>query len=111
MDYGRDKTITCKECGSLFIFTVSEQRFFASKDFAQPRRCKDCRREARLGTSQPHISTSGQLDTAVNCSECGEETTVPFRPTPGRPVFCRECFHVVGRDNHENGKTMHGCER
>jgi CxxC-x17-CxxC domain-containing protein len=22
----------------------------------------------------------------------GKETTVPFRPTQGRPVFCRECF-------------------
>jgi CxxC-x17-CxxC domain-containing protein len=26
------------------------------------------------------------------CSHCGKETTVPFRPTQGRPVFCRECF-------------------
>ncbi|HEV2072924.1 MAG TPA: zinc-ribbon domain containing protein [Thermomicrobiales bacterium] len=26
------------------------------------------------------------------CSECGKETEVPFNPTPGKPVFCRECF-------------------
>jgi CxxC-x17-CxxC domain-containing protein len=26
------------------------------------------------------------------CSQCGKETTVPFRPTQGRPVLCRECF-------------------
>jgi len=26
------------------------------------------------------------------CSACGKETTVPFKPTQGRPVFCKECF-------------------
>ena len=26
------------------------------------------------------------------CSECGRETEVPFQPTPGKPVYCRECF-------------------
>jgi CxxC-x17-CxxC domain-containing protein len=31
-------------------------------------------------------------ETRINCSQCGEETTVPFRPTQGRPVLCRVCF-------------------
>jgi len=26
------------------------------------------------------------------CAECGKPTTVPFKPTQGRPVFCRDCF-------------------
>ena len=26
------------------------------------------------------------------CSECGVECEVPFKPTEGKPVFCRECF-------------------
>ncbi len=26
------------------------------------------------------------------CSECGRECEVPFKPTEGKPVFCRECF-------------------
>ena|SRR5687767_6477842 len=30
--------------------------------------------------------------TQVVCSKCGQTTSVPFAPTPGRPVFCRECF-------------------
>lgn len=28
----------------------------------------------------------------VTCSDCGKETEVPFKPTEGRPVYCRECF-------------------
>jgi CxxC-x17-CxxC domain-containing protein len=30
--------------------------------------------------------------TTVTCTRCQKETTVPFVPTPGRPVFCRDCF-------------------
>ena len=26
------------------------------------------------------------------CAECGKECEVPFEPTEGRPVYCRECF-------------------
>ena len=26
------------------------------------------------------------------CSECKQECEVPFKPTEGRPVFCKECF-------------------
>jgi CxxC-x17-CxxC domain-containing protein len=26
------------------------------------------------------------------CSECKKECEVPFKPTPGKDVFCKECF-------------------
>ncbi|MDD5331683.1 MAG: DNA-directed RNA polymerase [Candidatus Nanoarchaeia archaeon] len=28
----------------------------------------------------------------ATCSECGQECEVPFKPTEGKPVFCRECY-------------------
>ncbi|HEX9909117.1 MAG TPA: CxxC-x17-CxxC domain-containing protein [Thermoplasmata archaeon] len=28
----------------------------------------------------------------AKCSDCGCETQVPFKPTEGRPVYCRECY-------------------
>lgn len=28
----------------------------------------------------------------VKCSDCGAQTQVPFKPTEGRPVYCRDCF-------------------
>ncbi|WP_321429125.1 CxxC-x17-CxxC domain-containing protein [uncultured Methanolobus sp.] len=28
----------------------------------------------------------------AKCSDCGQETEVPFEPDPERPVYCRECF-------------------
>lgn len=28
----------------------------------------------------------------ATCATCGKQTTVPFKPVEGRPVYCRECF-------------------
>ncbi len=28
----------------------------------------------------------------VTCSECGRECEVPFKPTEGKPVYCKECY-------------------
>ena len=28
----------------------------------------------------------------ATCSDCGQECEVPFKPTEGRPVYCRNCF-------------------
>lgn len=32
-----------------------------------------------------------QMHDAV-CADCGKECQVPFRPTGGKPVLCRDCF-------------------
>jgi len=33
------------------------------------------------------------------CTDCGNTTTLPFKPTPGKPVYCRTCFskHMTNR--------------
>ncbi|SFM40817.1 CxxC-x17-CxxC domain-containing protein [Methanolobus profundi] len=28
----------------------------------------------------------------TTCSDCKQETEVPFKPSGDRPVYCRECF-------------------
>ena len=39
-----DKTLVCKECGKEFVFTASEQEFYAERGFQnEPQRCKSCR--------------------------------------------------------------------
>jgi CxxC-x17-CxxC domain-containing protein len=30
--------------------------------------------------------------TKTVCSDCGKECEVPFKPTEGRPVYCRDCL-------------------
>ena len=29
---------------------------------------------------------------AIVCFQCGKDSELPFKPTPGRPVYCAECF-------------------
>ncbi len=90
MEY-HDKVLKCAECGAEFVFTAGEQMFFADKGFKnEPKRCKTCKAKRAEGGGG-HASPA-RSETKTNCSQCGKETTVPFRPTQGRPVFCRECF-------------------
>jgi CxxC-x17-CxxC domain-containing protein len=35
-----------------------------------------------------------RTETRTRCSACDIETTVPFKPTQGRPVLCRSCFEL-----------------
>lgn len=84
-----DKTITCKDCGASFEFTESEQAFYKEKGFQnEPQRCPDCRaakkQQARRGGDREMFP--------VVCARCGKETTVPFKPSGDRPVYCRDCY-------------------
>jgi CxxC-x17-CxxC domain-containing protein len=94
-----DRLLSCQDCGSEFIFTAGEQLFFHDKQFKNdPKRCKPCKsRRAGLtdkAGSGPAAAGISRTETRTHCSECGIETTVPFKPTQGRPVLCRQCFQV-----------------
>ena len=39
----QDKILVCKDCGQEFFFTVGEQKFYETNNFAEPKRCKSCR--------------------------------------------------------------------
>lgn len=94
-----DRLLTCADCGGEFIFTAGEQIFFFDKQFKNdPKRCKPCKSK-RSGAAARVAAGGGPLpaglsrtETRTQCSECGIETTVPFKPTQGRPVLCRQCF-------------------
>lgn len=93
----QDKVLKCIDCGADFIFTAGEQLFFHDKQFKnEPKRCKTCKgkRIAVLGAvpTNGNAQNYAKVETRTTCSQCGKETTVPFKPTQGRPVFCRECF-------------------
>ena len=32
----------------------------------------------------------------ATCSECGRSCEVPFKPTAGKPIFCKDCFAKRG---------------
>ena len=82
-----DRNLKCIDCGVEFVFTAGEQLFFHDKQFKNdPRHCKQCKAKRAKGGARV------RPETRINCSQCGEPTTVPFKPTQGRPVLCRVCF-------------------
>jgi CxxC-x17-CxxC domain-containing protein len=98
-----DRILTCSDCHGEFIFTAGEQLFFYDKQFKNdPKRCKPCK-SRRSGLSAaangtgPAAAGLSRTETRTECSECGIQTTVPFKPTQGRPVLCRQCFQAKAR--------------
>jgi CxxC-x17-CxxC domain-containing protein len=103
-----DKSIKCRDCGEEFVFTAGEQTFYKERGFQhEPTRCKRCREDKKRQTtggaaggagamhsSAPSGSGAREFHEAV-CSSCGVATQVPFRPTEGKPVYCRDCFQSV----------------
>lgn len=96
-----DRNIRCVDCGEDFIWTAGEQVFFHDKGLKnEPKRCKPCKqakneRLAAIAAAQA-AGVRQRIEVAVNCAQCGQQTTVPFYPSQGRPVFCRSCF-LAGR--------------
>ena len=100
-----DQTLTCRDCGQAFTFTVGEQEFYASRGFTNsPSRCPDCRAARKAGRDSGGYSDSSsggyssggygrrrEMYSAV-CSSCGQEARVPFQPRGDKPVYCSDCF-------------------
>jgi CxxC-x17-CxxC domain-containing protein len=104
----QDKTLTCRDCGAEFAFTASEQEFFASKGFTnEPSRCPECRAARKQQQNRNGGGFSGNRGGGydrgprqmyqVTCSRCGQSCEVPFEPTAGKPVYCRDCYQPRSR--------------
>ncbi len=92
-----DRILMCADCGRSFVFTAGEQLFFFDKQFRNdPKRCKPCKSRRAAPPTQtgagPVPAGISRTETRTVCSTCGIDTTVPFKPTQGRPVLCRSCF-------------------
>ena len=115
-----DKTLACADCGQQFVFTASEQDFYAQRGFTEPRRCPSCRASRKAARQGSGGGTFGSYGAgggysaggyseggygsrdrgpremfSATCSNCGREAQVPFRPTSGKPVYCSDCFRTM----------------
>jgi CxxC-x17-CxxC domain-containing protein len=88
--------VVCAECG-----TQTTVPFKPSG--TRPVLCRDCFAKNRPARSDrpPRRDFGGPGGGAggadrqmfdVTCTRCGSAAQVPFKPTPGREVLCRDCF-------------------
>src|SRR5438046_9998074 len=88
----QDRILRVRDFSTDVIWTAVEQQFFADKNFKnEPKRCKACKSKRAARPAGAGMARE-RVETVTTCSACGKETTVPFKPTQGRPVFCKECF-------------------
>ncbi len=104
-----DKQLNCRDCGADFTFTASEQDFYASKGFTnEPSRCPSCRAQRKSSRGESGGYSSGGYSSGggygggydrprremftATCAQCGNEASVPFRPSNDKPVYCSDCF-------------------
>lgn len=100
----QDKTLVCRDCGQEFVFSASEQEFYAEKGFQnEPSRCPSCRQARKQQAGGRRSTGSGygnrpqrQMYPAV-CASCGAQTEVPFQPSGDKPVYCRDCYQSMRR--------------
>ena len=93
----QERTLTCAECGSSFIFSVDDQQYHAEKGYTnEPKRCPACR-QARRSERGGGMGGGfgGGMDRQmypVVCAQCGKDAQVPFQPRGDRPVYCGDCY-------------------
>lgn len=88
--------LQCVECGKIFEFSGEDQEFYAKKGYSVPKRCPECRENRKARNNQSRGGYGGasreRREYPVTCAACGCETTVPFKPSNDRPVFCSDCY-------------------
>jgi CxxC-x17-CxxC domain-containing protein len=89
-----NQQLQCVECGKIFDFSAEDQEFYAKKGYSSPKRCPECRenRKARTNSGGSRRGFKEKREYPVICAACGCETTVPFKPSDDRPVFCSDCY-------------------
>ena len=93
-----DKTLVCQDCSKEFLFSATEQTFFAGKSFQNvPKHCRECRAKRPGVRAKPGRLT----ECRVICAQCGVETVVPFPPRKNLAVYCRDCFQQQPRNKEK----------
>ena len=79
------------------------RRDFGSRDSgSRDSGSRDSRGPSRFGRDRGELRM-----TRVTCDSCGKKCEVPFRPTEGKPVYCRECFG--GKDEKKSSSAPQSC--
>ena len=104
---------TCSDCGA-----QCEVPFKPTE--GKSVRCQDCFRKNRpqrsFGSNRGFGGGRGfggnrgfdrgprEMHSAV-CAECKQKCEVPFKPTEGKPVYCKECF-MKKKDSEDNSEEF-----
>lgn len=56
------------------------------------RKCITCGQDLPIGQHKLGNHEEGTPEYNAMCDSCGVKCSVPFTPSPNRPVYCRDCY-------------------
>ncbi len=75
---------------------VAEEIIESSRKlYARPREIVEREINEWSGMVSSGSANEGEGKFKAICSSCGKETTVPFEPEPGRPIYCKDCIAKI----------------
>lgn len=77
---------------ALFLVKIPIELSFELKKMSDRRRRFDGpRKDFNRGPRREFDNGPREMFPA-KCSDCGKDTEVPFKPTEGKPVYCKDCY-------------------
>lgn len=95
----------CDECGKdceVPFRPTGEKPVYCSKCF-ETKEGGSSRGRDSYGGGRERNDRGGRGDRemySVVCDSCGKPDRVPFKPTPGKPIYCSECFEQKGNNSN-----------
>ncbi|MBO9539282.1 hypothetical protein J7643_01665 [bacterium] len=93
---GKNSTKAEKAKRNLEYAKLHKKKASPARRFSRPAPSPAAAPAAGATAGGPSTGAARPMFPAV-CSTCGIETTVPFEPTAGKPVQCRNCFQPKAR--------------
>ena len=104
-----DTTLTCRDCGQPFVFTVREQEYYASRGFDNaPGRCSDCRaaHKAQRGGEPPSSTNRGRMRcSARRARAAARKLTCRSSPAATGPSIARTATRTIAVRHQEAGRV------
>lgn len=89
--------LTCTDCKRRFIFTAEERKKFGFKGWADPIRCKYCRRQKKLLNLalKDNQDITDEIKFNEVCDDCGRPFYSKFSKKPGEKIYCDDCWAEI----------------
>lgn len=110
MEELKDKICVCKDCHRKFMFTVKEQKDFGQKGWADPVRCKYCRRQKSILNLilKDGISIGDEIRFSEICDKCGRSFYTNIKRKIGVNLYCDDCWVEIKYVNAKDRKKDEG---
>lgn len=94
---------TCSDCGKkceVPFRPTGDKPVYCSQCFTSHGGGPSSGRSGRGGYERPRFQNKRMFD--ATCDKCGKRFELPFKPTSGRAVYCKECFDKGGNSSNND---------